>query len=517
MTARVHGTQGRQPRADPQSTNGNGGNGDNCCHAPVDTIVQASASRLVDLDTTDTTEFPDGIVVWVRSVEDFFVLNRTTALTADGITVADPLVGGGQWLRRNVPSERWLRQATWFIDSAAGDDENAGDVAGSPLATHAELERRAFGHGAQIDQDVTVTIAAAGLPVEDAIGIDVQLADAEITYVGTATTVRSGTLTGATGTTPIFQQFQEIEDAVGGDWSGDVGERIRITDAADATAWIAATTGADSARTSTFLQVDFSDPFSSPVFSPSAGNAYVVETLPEVYLGVVLVGGSGRGGGTGRVVFDCLLFGDNVAVHTPGPLNRVTFTRSFLLGPELSTGNLVCAACRVSEVTVDDCTVAFAACLFAPDAIGAETATPTHVLLNSTAFYGSLCLSQNAPLVGAGVSILEGGSASDQSTLEFVNTGVAAGATFDSGADGIELAESCNAKFRAVWFGNSNEEYGLDVRGRAWYFFQDEGGDAQPTVTGDDGDTIIGSIEKDYADLPFFNASNGAQLVEFSD
>ena len=77
----------------------------------VDTIhltPPLGGTRLVDIVTTS---LEDGTIVYVRSVEDLFVLEKAVALTVDGITVVNTLVGTGQWTRRNVGSQRWLQQA----------------------------------------------------------------------------------------------------------------------------------------------------------------------------------------------------------------------------------------------------------------------------------------------------------------------------------------------------------------------------------------------------------------------
>lgn len=85
------------------------------------------------------------VVVRIKSVRDFFYLDRTSALTADGITIVTA-VGGGRWIRMRIADAFWLVQATWFVDplnaSGTASDENTGVDSTHQLRTRSEAYRR---------------------------------------------------------------------------------------------------------------------------------------------------------------------------------------------------------------------------------------------------------------------------------------------------------------------------------------------------------------------------------------
>lgn len=83
----------------------------------------------------------EGTVAFVETVQDYFRYSKTSTLTVDNITVLSTTPAGGRWLRLNIPSENWLGQAAWYF-STAGNDENDGATAGTPLKTPEELARR---------------------------------------------------------------------------------------------------------------------------------------------------------------------------------------------------------------------------------------------------------------------------------------------------------------------------------------------------------------------------------------
>lgn len=89
------------PPGDTGPTGPTGPAGEGGTLAPVDTIAVASASRLIDIDTT---ALPDGILVKVRSVEDLFEL--LTAPSADVIAQTDNLVVAQPVV---VAIHRWIR------------------------------------------------------------------------------------------------------------------------------------------------------------------------------------------------------------------------------------------------------------------------------------------------------------------------------------------------------------------------------------------------------------------------
>lgn len=96
---------------------------------------------LAGLAALDDTTLDGGGVVAVASLLDDFELSKTSTVAADGINVINTASGVGRWHRRITPSNYWAYRTTWYIDEAAGDDENPG-TAVAPLASHDELVRR---------------------------------------------------------------------------------------------------------------------------------------------------------------------------------------------------------------------------------------------------------------------------------------------------------------------------------------------------------------------------------------
>ena len=115
--------------------NGNGGDGARCGNQ----LIVPTLAALAALDLTDC---PDGTHVYVQTLEQFFVLERTSTATPDGITIVAAQQGGGNLLRIIAHTPRWTLQRTWFVHALLGNDENDGATAATPVRTGAEIVRR---------------------------------------------------------------------------------------------------------------------------------------------------------------------------------------------------------------------------------------------------------------------------------------------------------------------------------------------------------------------------------------
>jgi len=242
-------------------------------------ISAGVAARLIDIDTTLVT---DGATAWVDSVRDIFVLDKTSVLVADGITIITPTVGPGRWIRKNLGDAVWRKQAAWNIDALLGNDENVGSTALTALKTHGELERR-WGIGGRILQSTTVTILS-NLPSTDALRVVVFLEQGVVlTYLSTPTTVRAGVFTGVTVRNRATNQPYEVADVGVLNWLVDVDQHLRITGGPNigATMWVMKDLGASVARiTEPALTNIF---FVIPVV-PVIGDPYVIETFKELFI-----------------------------------------------------------------------------------------------------------------------------------------------------------------------------------------------------------------------------------------
>ena len=460
--------------------------------APVDTIARASASRLVGLAATSA---PNGTSVFVRSVRDWFVLDKTSALTADNITVADA-IGGGQWLRKYTPSVKWQQRAAWAIDPAAADDEGVGSGA-DPLKTHAELARRFLGHGLTLPQDTTVTIVAS-LPVTDLVSIDVKFASSTVLlrYVGTPTTVRTGTLSGVTalvaGTT-----LTAIVDGVGGAFA--VSNRVRMT-AGASVGFIGWVVRAADGACNPFTTIDTT---TTPVGgAPTMGNpttdTFVVETLPTVGLGKI---SQSNALGVTVVLTQQIIFEDLDVSDSANPQFAV-------LDP-----SALFAHCKLDTANFSDSTATVSGCLL----------TGSAFVLNSTILYWANAFTGPATSVSfVSCSVLlfnenvamGGPSFGLSSTDSFLQLQASASfeslSVHDATGVGVRVERSTQLDAATVLWGSGNTSFGIDAGGRFFYAVADK-----PTITGGGAtDTKVGGVNKDYAGIPFFNVANGAAIVE---
>lgn len=101
----------------------------------------ATSAALADYDDRLVE---NGGVVFVESYRDYFqkVVESPAPAAASG-TIVPTSTGDGGWYRLGIASPTWASQAAWYIDPAAGDDENDGNTTGTALETWAEFCRRA--------------------------------------------------------------------------------------------------------------------------------------------------------------------------------------------------------------------------------------------------------------------------------------------------------------------------------------------------------------------------------------
>jgi hypothetical protein len=249
-------------------SSGGGGSG----IGPFDTTVQASASRLADVDTTAVA---NGVIAEVLSVGAQFVLDKTSSTAADGITVVEPVFGPGRWFRVPGYSRRWAVQAAWFLDPA-GDDENSGLTALAPLRTVEELSRRIS--GATIGQSTVATLAAG---TYGRLTLDLTLPQGIVfTVQGTLSTTATGTLSATTSAVPSTNTRQIITNT-GGDPAFIDRTRVRLTSGASvgAVSWVTRVIAADSVNTKRFALIAPATQTNPTLVNPAAGNTYAVESL----------------------------------------------------------------------------------------------------------------------------------------------------------------------------------------------------------------------------------------------
>lgn len=108
-----------------------------------ESLANLAALAAVDVTGYTTTSRP---IQFVRTLRAWFYLDKTSALTADGITIVTALGGTGRWIRLQFNGDlAWQLQTTWYWNPSTGDDENDGATSGTAFKTHEEFFRRTNG------------------------------------------------------------------------------------------------------------------------------------------------------------------------------------------------------------------------------------------------------------------------------------------------------------------------------------------------------------------------------------
>lgn len=238
-------------------------------------------ANIAALSAVDDSKIADVTVAFVRTLQDAFVLDKSSTLGTDGITIVATLSGSGRWLRYELPSRAWRSQSTWHINPSTGSDENRGDSAGSALATHAELMRR-LGRVAD-----TIHIINIDADLNEDLVIDqahdrTDFPSGGLIYNGGTSVVRSGTITGVTAYDPATRQDGRIEDSGIVDWAADVDKRIVLTSGANAGAWAWIATDLTSGGTATARHSPFITSTFGSIVTPAVNDEYDIVDLRTV-------------------------------------------------------------------------------------------------------------------------------------------------------------------------------------------------------------------------------------------
>lgn len=109
--------------------------------ASVQQNIDLGIDNLTALGALSITNLNSAALRFVKTVRDFFRLDKTSTLTSDGITIVTASGGTGRWLRLLLPDASWTIPTSWTINPSTGNDEALGD-AGHPLLTVSEFHRR---------------------------------------------------------------------------------------------------------------------------------------------------------------------------------------------------------------------------------------------------------------------------------------------------------------------------------------------------------------------------------------
>lgn len=234
--------------------------------------VQA-LTNIAALSAVVVTSSDDGALSYILSVKDLWVYHTSSTLIPDGITVV-AANGPGNWERANLGSVEWRARTVWYIDPAAGNDENDGLTSGTALKTWAELNRR-WGKNPKFGQQITINLLG-NIPPADALSITGATNTDTIFIVGQRTILASGTLTNYTSYLP-GTSMAIVEDTVLGSFAPYLFKRIRFTSggALGAVAWIVRDELANNASISVSTLI-------LGASAPSIGDSYVIEDLSTV-------------------------------------------------------------------------------------------------------------------------------------------------------------------------------------------------------------------------------------------
>jgi len=177
----------------------------------------------------DDRQYENGGVVYVETYRDYFQkIVESPAPAAAPNTIVPTATGDGGWYRLGIASPTWSAQKTWYIDPAAGSDENTGEV-GVPLETWAEFTRRVVSL-----TGATSVYILSDMTTEGIVGTFKQGAyEASLYIAGVPTILDAGgvgtafTSPSNTGNTRGFFTCTEIPD-----FSAYVGKMARVTNTA---------------------------------------------------------------------------------------------------------------------------------------------------------------------------------------------------------------------------------------------------------------------------------------------
>lgn len=181
-----------------------------------------------DLSTLDDSVMQDRAVKYCKQLEDFFVLDKSSAATIDGVTFVGTLSGTGRWRRLCIPHLKWQAQATFYFDATLGSDLNDGSTTGTPLKTWAEWYRRTGG----IFRQVTSLRVVSAPPTDSfAFGVESIGGNYQLFLYGVRTVVRSGTASSyvAADSSAGVNEAPTVTDVSVTDWTPDVGRMLLDT------------------------------------------------------------------------------------------------------------------------------------------------------------------------------------------------------------------------------------------------------------------------------------------------
>ena len=248
-----------------------------------------SVANIAELQALPNGSLKEGTWVYVRSVRAWWELASGLGATTDSITVVTAQTGGtARWVRQDADDLYWGYTTTWYVDPAAGNDENTGAASNAALKTVAEFCRRLrftlpnTNYVVNVLADVPNTDVCNPQPrVFNTTGETSTTYGGTITFQGQRTVVRAGTTAAGTNQTDpsaaAATAQAEIVDAAAA-WGADAARLVVLGDGRQA--WVL--TGKTNVVGAAGRVTDWiSSAFAFAAGNPGAGLAYNVVTLTK--------------------------------------------------------------------------------------------------------------------------------------------------------------------------------------------------------------------------------------------
>lgn len=474
---------------------------------PFNTIVAGAqnSGRLVDVSLETVQALENGALCWVLSVKDWFRWNPTYTGSVDNITVCKPTALGGSagaFIRECIPAPEWTAHPTFtavFWDPNNGSDEGLGD-AGHPLKTDAERNRR-WGPGAMLSAGAWSITAVSSNSASDPFVLDVVLGHgATLTINGTPTIAATGTVTAFSAANRGAETMAAVTDAAQ-TWTSQVQRWATITGGARAGAYfcVAKDLGSHQCRASTPETFNPATGLATRV-ALQVGDPYTVTTVPSLIVGEFNVRqAEGTALGAYVLLADILLdCASSAIIRTFGPAvfaTRATLKNSFIESDFFSP-----------------CGIAFQ---------GNNSFYPPTVAtyMMGGVNFGFIQI-QSGAIVYLDLDFLLQGTGAGSFGKLFVTPGGVAQigtlAAFDVQNEAITVQAGGNIVSATVQdgadliWGDANVGHAVNVKARGGLVYT-----TKPTVNTLQGTgrmSLVGGINKDWANIPFMNGYDGVTV-----
>jgi len=192
-------------------------------------------ANLATLALVNDALYNNGTRVFVNTLKDIYVLDKSATQGSNGNTIVSTLSGSGRWFREIIKNPAWSWQPNWYVDASIGNDENDGYTSLTPVKSLSEIGRR-LGRGGQsyaynvymlTDQDPN-DIPVFDFSLRDGYSNGAVAPRTRLLIKGTRTTLTSGTISATNDWLPSSNRSTEVT-ATGITWANYIGKYIYIT------------------------------------------------------------------------------------------------------------------------------------------------------------------------------------------------------------------------------------------------------------------------------------------------